>query len=49
MVDALLLALRVQEVMNFDWWEEEGVAERAPAQDPVVELEMDCFGDSVAK
>ena len=48
-VDTLLLALYVQEVLNFDWWEQERTAEGAPAQDQVVEGEMDCFRDSVAK
>ena len=48
-VDALLLVLHVQEVLNFDWWEAERVAEGVPVQDQVVESEMDCFGDSVAK
>ena len=48
-VDALLFALHVWEVLNFDQWEEERVAKKVPAQDRVVEKEMDCFGDSVAK
>ena len=49
MVDALLLMPHVWEVLNFDWWEVEKVAERVLVQDLVVELEMDCFGDSIAK
>ena len=49
MVNALLLTFRVREVLNFDWWEVERVAKGVPAQDWVVDLEMDCFGDSVAK
>ena len=48
-VDALLLALHVWEVLNFDQWEQEQVAEGVLAQDWVVESEMHCFGDSVAK
>ena len=40
---------QVREVLNFEWWEEERAAEGVPAQDPVVESEMDCFGDQVAK
>ena len=49
MVDTLLLTLRVWEVLNFDQWEAERVAKGVPAQDLVAEVEMDCFGDSVAK
>ena len=49
MVNALLLSFSVQEVLNFDQWKEERATERAPAQDPVVESEIDCFGDSVAR
>ena len=49
MVDALLLVLHVQEVLNFDWWEVERVSEGVLAQDQVVELEMDCFRDCIAK
>ena len=48
-MDALLLALCVQEVRNFELWEQERVAEEVPAQDRVVEGEQDCFGMSVAK
>ena len=48
-VDTLLLSFRVQEVLNFDWWDMERATEGVPAQDLVVEPEMDCFGDSVAK
>ena len=47
MVDALLLALRVQEVRNFELWEQERAAERVPAQDWGVG-EQDCFRMSVA-
>ena len=49
MVDALLLALCVQEVQNFELWEQERAAEEVPVQDQVVEEELDCFGVSVAK
>ena len=48
-VDTLLLAFQVQEVPNFEQWEEERVAEGVPVQDLVVKPEMDCFGDQVAK
>ena len=48
-VDTLHLVFHVQEVLNFEQWEAERVAEEVPAQDLVVTLEMDCFGDSVAK
>ena len=49
MVDALLLALCVQEVRNFELWEWERAAEEVPVQDWVVEEEVDCFGGSIAK
>ena len=49
MVDTLLLVLYVQKVLDFDWWAPERVTKGVPAQDQVVKLEMDCFGDSVAK
>ena len=49
MVDALLLALRVWEVLNFEQWEHERTAKDVPAQDQVVEGELDCFRDLVAK
>ena len=49
MVDALLLVLHVQEVLNFEQWEVEEIMEEVPVQDWVVEREMDCFRDSVAK
>ena len=39
----------VWEVLNFDRWEAERAAEGVPAQDPVVESEMDCFRDYIAK
>ena len=48
-VDALLLALCVWEVRNFELWEQERVAEEVPAQDRVVEEEQDCFGMPIAK
>ena len=48
-VDTLLLALRVQEVQNFELWEQARVAERVPTQDQVGKGEQDCFGMSVAK
>ena len=48
-VDTLLLMFRVQEVQNFELWEQARVAERVLAQDRVREGEQDCFGMSVAK
>ena len=48
-VDALLLVLHVREVQNFELWEVERVVEEVPVQDWVIEREMDCFRDSVAK
>ena len=48
-VDTLLLALCVQEVLNFDQQEQERMAEEVLAQDWVVEGEMDCFRGLVAK
>ena len=48
-VDALLLALCVQEVRNFELWEQARVAERVPAQDRVREEEQDCFWMLIAK
>ena len=48
-MDHKLNLCSTQEVLNFDRWEAERVAKGAPAQDQVVEREMDCFGDSVAK
>ena len=49
MVDALLLTLCVWEVWNFELWERSRVAKEVPAQDQVVEGELDCFGESIAK
>ena len=40
---------QVWEVLNFDWWELERAADEVLAQDRVVDQEMDCFGDLVAK
>ena len=48
-VDALLLALCVQEVQNFELWEQVRAAKEVPAQDWVVDKEVDCFGGLVAK
>ena len=48
-VNTLLLVLCVWEVLNFDWWEQERAAEKVPAQDWVVGMELDCFGDLIAK
>ena len=48
-VDTLLLALRVQEVWDFELWEQARLAERVPAQDQVREEEQDCFRMLVAK
>ena len=48
-MDTLLLVFWVWEVLSFEWWEEERATEEVPAQDLVVKLEMDCFGDSVAR
>ena len=42
-VDALLLMLHVQEVQNFELWEQARTAERVLAQDQVREEEPDCF------
>ena len=39
----------VQEVWNFELWEQARSAERVPAQDRVREEEQDCFRMSVAK
>ena len=49
MVDALLLTFCVWEVRNFELWEQSRVAEEVPAQDQVVEGELDCFGELIAK
>ena len=48
-VDTLLLALRVWEVRNFELWEQSRRAKEVPAQDQVVEGEMDCFRDLLAR
>ena len=48
-VDTLLLMLCVWEVLNFDQWEQERVAEEVPVQDQMVNGEMDCFGNLIAK
>ena len=48
-VDALLLMLCVWEVWNSELWEQARAAEEVPAQDWVVERELDCFRDSIAK
>ena len=48
-VDAPLLMLHVQEVQNFELWEQERAAKGVPAQDQVMEEEQDCFGILVAK
>ena len=48
-VDTLLLVLCVQEVQNFELWEQVRVAKRVPAQDWVRKGEQDCFRMSVAK
>ena len=48
-VDALLLALCVWEVWNFELWEQGRAAAMVPAQDQVREEEQDCFGMLVAK
>ena len=45
----LLLMFWVQDILNFEQWEEERAAEGVPAQDPVVKSELDCFRDSIAK
>ena len=49
MVDTLLLTLHVQEVRNFEMWEQVRAAEEVPVQDWVVEEELDCFRELVAK
>ena len=46
-VDALLLVLCVQEVWNFELWEQARAAERVPVEDWVRKEELDCFGMSV--
>ena len=48
-MDALLLVLHVQEVQNFELWEQVREAKGVPVQDQVVEGELDCFGSSLAK
>ena len=48
-VDTLLLVLCVREVWKFELWEQTRAAEEVPAQDLVVEEEVDCFRGSVAK
>ena len=48
-MDALLLVLHVWEVQNFEVWEQVRAAEEVPVQDWVVERELDCFRDSIAK
>ena len=48
-VDALLLMLCVWEVWNFELWEQARAPEEVPAQDWVVERELDCFRDLIAK
>ena len=48
-VDALLLALRIWEVWNFELWEQARAAEEVPVQDWVRAEEWDCFGMFVAK
>ena len=47
--DALLLVLCVQEVWNFELWEQARVAKRVLVQDRVREEEWDCFRMLVAK
>ena len=48
-VDALLLVLCVWEVWNFELWEHERAAKEVPAQDWVVDKEVDCFRGPLAK
>ena len=48
-VNTLLLVLHIQEVWNFELWEQERAAKRVPAQDWGVEEEQDYFGMLVAK
>ena len=48
-VNTLLLMLCVWEVWNFELWEQARTAEEVPAQDWVVERELDCFRDLIAK
>ena len=48
-VDALLLVLCVWEVWNFELWEHERAAKEVPAQDWVVDEEVDCFRGPLAK
>ena len=49
MVDTLLLTLCVQEVWNFELWEQARVAKEVPAQDWVADEEVDCFRGLLAK
>ena len=48
-VDAPLLVLHVQEVQNFELWEQVREAEGVLVQDWVAEGELDCFRSSLAK
>ena len=48
-VDALLLALCIWEVWNFELWEQARAAEEVPVQDQVGAEEWDCFGMFIAK
>ena len=48
-VNTLLFVLHIQEVWNFELWEQERAAKRVPAQDWWVEEEQDYFGMLVAK
>ena len=48
-VNALLLMFCVQEVQNFELWEQARAAERVPMQDRGREGEQDCFRMSLAK
>ena len=47
-VDTLLLRLHVQEVWNFELWEQARAAKEVPVQDQEVKEEQDYFRGSIA-
>ena len=47
-MDTLLLMLHVQEVWNFELWEQARAAKEVPVQDQEVKEEQDCFRGSIA-
>ena len=48
-VDTLLLTLHVWEVQNFELWEQMRAAKEVPAQDRVIDEEVDCFRGPIGK